>query len=255
MKESPPDRSIPPDARRIGDVVKIGGDYQFRALTEGNAIQRFWHYSKQTVISRSLPPAAEDRVLDVGCGSGVISSFLARSGATVVGIDGNLEAVEFASKTYARSNLRFQQGLVDERFPRDTPIDKIYCMEVIEHIYESQGLIMLKTFHDLLKPGGAVLLTTPNYRSAWPVIEWLMDALRLTPRLKGDQHVAFYNARKLRNLCEQTGFEVVQLTTICFAAPWLAVVNWSLARKVDSREGRLPGHLGSVLACVLRKKS
>ncbi len=102
--------------RRTGDIVEISGDYQYRALTEGGAVQRFWHYSKQLAISRFLPVQPGQRAIDVGCGSGVISSFLGRRGAEVLGVDSNPQAVEFATGKFATDNVRFAHGLVDETF-------------------------------------------------------------------------------------------------------------------------------------------
>ena len=246
--------NIEKSIRRTGDTIKISGDYQHRALIGGNRVQRFWHYSKQTLISRLLPPLAIDRILDVGCGSGVITGFLGSSGATVIGMDGNLDAIRFAAETYQRTNVTFQHGLVDEHFRLESPLDKIYCMEVIEHIHMPQAVTMLTTFIDNLNPGGKVLLTTPNYHSAWPLIEWAMDRLGSSPKLKDDQHVEHYHACKLRKLCETVGFQVNLVSTSCVVAPWLAAISRKMAEVVDGWEARLPGHTGSILVCILEKK-
>lgn len=239
--------------RRKGDSVAIDGDYQHKALTEGPAIQRFWHYSRQLSIREHLPPASGEEVIDVGCGSGTVSSFLGSFGANILGVDGNPDAIDFARKTFGKPNVAFQEALVDEAFGSEVPIDKIYCMEVIEHIFMPQAEKMLTTFHNLLKPGGKVLLSTPNYRSAWPLIEWSMDKLRLTPRMQGEQHVELYHARKLQTLCEQCGFVVDRLWTCCLLAPWLAPLGWRFAERVHSIETDVPHRFGSILLCVLAK--
>jgi len=237
--------------RRTGDAVAIGGDYQYKALTEGVAIQRFWHYSRQLSIRRYLPPEAGDQVLDVGCGSGTVSAFLGTFGANVLGLDGNPDAVEFARRNFGRPNVTFEQALVDETFGSRVAADKIYCMEVIEHIYAAQGEKMLTTFRTLLKPSGKVLLSTPNYRSAWPAIEWTMDKLHLTPRMQGDQHVELYHAGKLQHLAERCGFVVERMWTCCLVAPWLAPLSWQLAEKVHHLETASPHRMGSILLCIL----
>jgi 2-polyprenyl-3-methyl-5-hydroxy-6-metoxy-1,4-benzoquinol methylase len=239
--------------RRTGDTVKISGDYQYKALTQGHPIQRFWHYAKHLSIKRYLPPKPSDTVLDVGCGSGVVTSFLGEFGATVVGIDGNLDAIQFANQQFSHPNVKFQLGLVDENIQLDMLIDKIYCLEVIEHIYINQSKDMLKAFLKILKPGGQVFLTTPNYKSMWPIIEWLMDRLGLSPPLAEHQHVEFYDKRKLEKLCLELDFEIKLISTTCFIAPWLAPFSWSLAKKVNVLESRLPFYLGSILICVLVK--
>ncbi len=239
--------------RRTGDNLSIRGDYQHDALTEGNSVQRFWHYSKQLAISQYLPVRRVDFVLDVGCGSGVIAAFLERCGANVLDNHGNPDAIRYATENFATSNVKFRLGLVDETFQVDVPVDKNYCLEVIEHIYLDQARNMLKTFYKLLRPGGKVFLTTPNYQSLWPVIEWLMDKLRLDPPLRDHQHVEFYNRQKLVRIGIDTGFEIETIITNCFLSPWIAPLSWSLAEKLAVSETRLPGFLGSILISVFVK--
>jgi 2-polyprenyl-3-methyl-5-hydroxy-6-metoxy-1,4-benzoquinol methylase len=240
-------------ARRVGDTIKIGGDYQYKALTQGNPVQRFWHFSKHLSIMRYLPPSSQDNIIDVGCGSGVITSFLGESGASVVGVDGNSEAIEFANKKFSQPNITFKLGLVDDEFELAKSVDKIYCLEVIEHIYREQGRNMLNNFWRLLKPGGQVFLTTPNYKSLWPLIEWSMDKLGLAPPLAEHQHVEFYSMKKLRRLALECGFEIKVTSTTCLLSPWVAPINWTLAKRVDALESNLPGNMGSILVVVLGK--
>lgn len=240
-------------ARRTGDVVSIPGDYQYRALTQGNVVQRFWHQSKLWAISDYLPPAPDDRVLDVGCGSGVVASFLAGSGATVVGIDANPQAVAFAARTFSSAKLRFEVGLVDERFRPGSPVDKVYCIEVIEHVRSEQALRMLRSFHRVLRPGGKVFLTTPNYASLWPLIEWAVDVFGKAPPMRGAQHVEKYTGRRLTRLCREAGFEVERSGSMCLLSPWVAAVSWGIGRKLAWLERRLPFRLGCILVFVLAK--
>ena len=83
--------------RRTGDTVQIARDYQHRARTSGFVVQRFWHAEKERVIRKFSAPRSGDRVLDVGCGSGVVANALAGMGAIVTGVDGNPDAIAFAS--------------------------------------------------------------------------------------------------------------------------------------------------------------
>ena len=240
--------------RKDGDQIEIQGDYQYRALTEGNPIQRFWHYSKQLAIQRHLPPCFNDWVLDVGCGSGVITAFLGSRASRAIGVDNNKEAIAYAKKMFAAANVEFVYGLVDQEIEFDKPIDKIYCLEVIEHIYLEQAKKMLENFHRILKPGGKVFITTPNYLSLWPLIEWSLDRFKLAPTMADLQHVEHYNFQKINQLCCKSGFFVDGIYTTCFLAPWAAAINWELAKKLDSIEGRLPLHPGSILVVLLSKQ-
>ncbi len=239
--------------RRTGDTIAIDGAYQYRALTEGNPVQRFWHEAKQLVIDRFLPPEPGDFVMDVGCGSGVIANHLAEQGAEVIAVDGNPDAIAFARKQFSSEKIQFVNGLVDELFEAGRPVDKIYCLEVIEHIYYEQVVKMLRAFHALLKPGGQVFLTTPNYASLWPVIEFACDKLQKTATMRGEQHVCHFTPGRLRNVCREAGFGVEHLASFCLAAPWIAPLGQGFARRIHNIEVALPVKAGSILLATLRK--
>ena len=241
------------DNRRTGDEVAIDGGYQHRALHEGPVVQRFWHQAKQMAIAKLLPPVPDDYVLDIGCGSGVISHHLASAGAQVLAIDGNQHAIAFAERQYGSPDIEFRRGLVDEDFSVDRALDKAYCLELIEHIYYDQARTLLGHVHAALRPGGRIFLTTPNYRSAWPIIEWIMDRVGTAPKLADDQHVEFYHAGKLRRLVNDSGFELESLATKCGLAPWVAPLSWRLATRLQNTELSSSLLLGSILIAVAKK--
>jgi 2-polyprenyl-3-methyl-5-hydroxy-6-metoxy-1,4-benzoquinol methylase len=238
---------------RRGDSITIPGDYQLRASQSPNSVQRFWHAAKKLVIEKELPPLAGDVILDAGCGSGVIADYLATSGADVTAIDANPGAIDFAASAFQRPNLRFRSGFVDEDVSLDRPVDKIYSLEVIEHMYPPQGLAMLQNFVRLLRPGGRVLLTTPNYRSVWPLLEWTVDALRLVPTLDEEQHIARYHRRSLEEIGEKAGLRVDKVRSVCFLSPWIAPLSWALATATAKREMALPIPAGCILVAVMEK--
>src|SRR5437763_60208 len=239
--------------RRAGDAISIPGDYQLRAAQSPNRVQRFWHAAKKIVIDEMLPVAASELAVDAGCGSGVIADYLASSGAEVIGVDANPEAIDFASAEFVRPNLRFVRGLVDDALQLERAADMFYSLEVIEHIYRPQGLAMLRNFHRLLRRGGQVLITTPNYRSYWPLLEWTLDTFALAPAMAGEQHVERYHRKKLREVAREAGFTVDTISTICFVSPFLAPLSWSLATMAAKGELRLPLPLGCILVAVLSK--
>src|SRR5215813_11876755 len=179
---------------RKGDAIRIRGDYQARALTSDRAAQRFWHEAKFRLIERVAIPSKHERVLDAGCGSGTISQFLALHAGEVIGVDSNPSAISFASSTCDAPNLHFRLGQFQDLIT-DKPFDRIYCIEVIEHLYENQAADVLSLFHRVTNPSGQLLLTTPNYRSAWPLIEWLLDRFALTAKMDAVQHVTHFTGK------------------------------------------------------------
>ena len=248
------EQSMNQTPRYTGDRIAIEGEYQYRVLNHGPAPQRFWHEAKLREAERWIAPRAGEAILDVGCGSGVLASRLAKhEGVRVIGVDGNRSAWEFATGHWKLPNLEFRLGLVDELDIASESIDKIAFLEVIEHINEAQGLAVLKTFHRILKPGGRAVISTPNYRSLWPMIEWMLDKTKMVPQLAEDQHVAFYHHKTLRALGEQAGFRLTAHRTVCFAAPWLAMLNWRLAEMVHRWETARSQPLGSLLMMTFER--
>ena len=221
--------------RREGDAIQISGDYQARALKSDRAVQRFWHEAKFRLIERVAMPEKHERVLDAGCGSGTISYFLSQHAGNVVGMDSNPSAINFATTTYDMPNLRFRLGQFED-LTADKPFDKIYCIEVIEHLYEQQVTEVLSLFHKLTNPGGQLFLTTPNYRSAWPLIEWLLDRLGLAATMDEVQHVTHFNKRKLVAACQGAGWRVGHIGSFNGLAPFVAPVSRRLALRLEKVE-------------------
>ena len=232
---------------RQGDAIAIGGDYQHKARTEGFVVQRYWHWEKERMIRKFSAPAPGARVLDVGCGSGVIADLLASIGADTIAVDGNPDAIAYGQRTFRRPNLEFRLGLIEEIDLPDESVDHTYCFELVEHIYEHQVRRLLQTIHRLTRPGGTLTLTTPNFRGVWPVLEKTLDLLRLVPHLDGDQHVTHFHRARLREMLEQTGWRVERLSTFSTFAPFVSAASWSLAERVSALEDRLDLPFGSIL--------
>lgn len=257
-KETAPDGggAVPGGARprRTGDTVTIDGGYQHRAMLSGNAVQRFWHHTKKLVIAELLPPDSDDFVIDVGCGSGVITAYLGGHAGGAAGIDGNPLAINYAKEHFQSGKVSFMEALVDENMALPAAPGKIYCLELIEHIHVDQGLALLRNLRKVSAPGARMLLTTPNYRSLWPAIEWAMDRFTNAPQLDDHQHVAHYHPKSLAALADASGWEVETLRTVSFLAPWLAPISWKLANSVHSLEGRVGWMPGSIIAGVFRAR-
>jgi 2-polyprenyl-3-methyl-5-hydroxy-6-metoxy-1,4-benzoquinol methylase len=221
--------------RRERDAIAIPGDYQARALESPRAAQRFWHAAKLRIIDRVAPPKAGARIADVGCGSGVIAAHLAARGAEVVGFDSNPAAVEYATRAYASPHLRFVLGPF-ELMLNEAPFDQFYCLEVVEHLYEEQAIDVLRLFARAATPGAELFVTTPNARSAWPVIEWTLDRLHLVPTLAEEQHLTAFTRATLRRAMQAAGWQVEEMGTFNGVAPFLAPLSERVARAAERIE-------------------
>jgi 2-polyprenyl-3-methyl-5-hydroxy-6-metoxy-1,4-benzoquinol methylase len=243
--------------RRTGDTIPIDGDYQYNAFYNGSAPQRFWHRFKLTTAIRNLQPEPGAHILDAGCGSGMLAALVAMDnpGISTTGLDGNSLAITFCRRQWRHlPNARFLEGPIDElhRFPNSS-FDGIAFLEVIEHLTAEQAAHVLTEFHRILRTGGRLVISTPNRKSLWPLLEMIMDTLRLAPTMHHHQHEHLYSGRELQQLALQSGFTPALCQHINFLAPWIATVSEKWAMKMHSWEAARQGLPGSLLLYTFTK--
>ncbi len=216
-------------------MQSIPGDYQYHAIHNGRPAQRFWHSAKIRLIERLGVAGPNVTVLDAGCGSGVVSDYLAKHCQHVEGIDVSTNAVNFAKQQFRKENLHFQVCSL----PHASTIgsfDLVVCFEVLEHLVRDDIKTVLKEFHKATTTRGKLCITVPNSRSLWPLIEWVLDTLRLVPKLKGEQHLSSFNKKLLSSLLEESGWTVKRIGTFNGLAPFLSRISPSFALFIERRE-------------------
>ncbi len=137
-------------------------------------------------------------VLDAGCGTGWFSKAAAERGANVTSMDlgeGLLQQVSIKCK----SN-RVVGSILNIPFS-DNTFDYIVSSEVIEHI--PQPLDAIDELYRVLKPGGKLVLSTPN--KVWYFSIWIANALKLRPYQGLENWVS---RSQLKNKLKETGFQI-----------------------------------------------
>ena len=149
----------------------------------------------------------DKKVLDIGCGGGLLSEAMASQGAIVTGIDASSENILIASEHAKKNNLEVNyDSCTAEEFSINyvAQYDLITCMELLEHVPEPESVI--KACSIMIKPGGHVILSTINrnlkaYALAVLTGEYL---LKLLP--KGTHHYEkFIRPSELVNWCHKYG--------------------------------------------------
>lgn len=110
----------------------------------------------------SLTPFTGLRLLDIGCGGGLLSEPMARLGATVVGADAAERNIPVAKIHAVQSGLDidYRHTAAEDLAAAGEQFDVVLNMEVVEHVADPQGY--LTTCQKLLKPGGLMICSTIN---------------------------------------------------------------------------------------------
>jgi 2-polyprenyl-6-hydroxyphenyl methylase/3-demethylubiquinone-9 3-methyltransferase len=197
----------PVELEKFGELAHRWWDPQgeFRPLHELNPLRLGW--------IDGLAPLAGKRVLDVGCGGGILSEAMARLGARVTGIDLSEKPLKVARLHLLESGLDIDYRLSsaeDLAAAHAGQFDVVTCMELLEHVPEPPSTIAACA--QLLKPGGRAFFSTINrnpkaYLFAVIGAEYL---LRLLPRGTHD-YQRFIRPSELTRWCRDAGLEAVEL--------------------------------------------
>jgi ubiquinone/menaquinone biosynthesis C-methylase UbiE len=102
----------------------------------------------------------DQRVLDLGCGTGYGAAILAKSARVVLALDVSQESIEFAKENYTAPNLKFLVSDCNQLAISSGSIDVVVCFEVVEHLGDQQTF--LKEVRRVLRRDGVLVISTPN---------------------------------------------------------------------------------------------
>lgn len=161
-------------------------------------------------------PSKECSVLDIGCGGGLISEPLAKSGAKVTGIDASKEVIA-AAKKHAKKLPIHYECISLEQFAKKTraKYDVILLMDVLEHTSDVSSL--LSDINRLLKQDGIVIMSTLN-RTMHSLVFGVICAehiLNWVPKGMHDWN-KFIQPFELQSLLDKSGFKISDISGISY---------------------------------------
>lgn len=129
---------------------------EFRPLHQINPLRLDW--------INTLSPLKEQRVLDVGCGGGILTDSMARQGAHALGIDLSTKALRVAQLHALEAQtprVKYREISVED-LAGEQPgsFDTVTCMEMLEHVPDPDSVV--RACAQLVKPGGWVFFSTIN---------------------------------------------------------------------------------------------
>lgn len=197
-----------------------------------------WHDLKFRAVAGHLD--GPRRLLDIGCGPGTfIGNYL--PGTEALGVDLSASQVAYATESYGTASHRFSTRSLASLADAGEHFDAVTMIELIEHLTPAAAIRLLSEARTLLAPGGVLVVTTPNYRSLWPLIELGVNAM--SPVNYVEQHINKYRRGLLAAHLSAAGYRDISIKTAVGLAPFAAVFGLGTANVVQAIESGVK-HLG-----------
>jgi len=182
------------------------GDFQ--PLHQINPLRLGW------IMERA--PVEGQRILDVGCGGGILAESLAKRGAVVTGIDMGKAPLEVARLHQLESGIEidYRQTTAEElALEAAGQFDIVTCLEMLEHV--PSPALVIEACHKLVRPGGHVFFSTIN-RNAKAFMLAIVGAeylLRMLPR-GTHEYAKFIRPAELEAWSRNSGLNLQSITGI-----------------------------------------
>ena len=175
---------------------------EFRPLHQINPLRLDW--------INNIAPLQGKQVLDVGCGGGILTDAMARSGATALGIDlatKSLKVAQLHALEAQTPNVQYREVSVEDlAAERPASFDVVTCMEMLEHVPDPASVV--RACAQLVKPGGHVFFSTLNRnpKSFLFAIVGAEYVLNLLPR-GTHEYAKFIRPSELARDCREAGLD------------------------------------------------
>jgi 2-polyprenyl-6-hydroxyphenyl methylase/3-demethylubiquinone-9 3-methyltransferase len=197
----------PAELAKFSDLAHRWWDLEseFRPLHQINPLRLGW--------IEALAPLKGRRVVDIGCGGGILADAMARKGADVLGIDLATKALKVAQLHALEAhteNVEYRE-ISAEALALEQPasFDVVTCMEMLEHVPDPSSVV--RACAALVKPGGHVFFSTLN-RNAKAFLFAIVGAeyvLNLLPR-GTHEYAKFIKPSELAGYCRGAGLSLQQ---------------------------------------------
>jgi 2-polyprenyl-6-hydroxyphenyl methylase/3-demethylubiquinone-9 3-methyltransferase len=186
------------------------------------------HFGRDPLAAK---PLAGLRLLDIGCGGGLIAEPMARLGATVVAIDASAKNIGIASNHAARMGLAidYRHATAEDLVAAGEQFDAVLSLEVVEHVADVNGF--LGSCGALVRPGGALVVATLN-RTPKAFLLAIVGAEYVLGWLPRGTHEwkKFVRPGEIADALRAPGLAVTHMTGVAFNP---VLDTWRLARDLD----------------------
>lgn len=208
------------DPKEVAYYEKLAGTWwdlegPFWPLHKLNALRIEWILEQLKAQNHKQQPLAELKVLDIGCGGGILSESLAKQGAIVTAIDVVEKNIGIAKSHAEKNGLKVDYQLisVEQMVETKQQFDIVFNMEVVEHVPNVDSFI--GACNALVKPGGSHFIASIN-RNWLAYFIAIFGAEYVTGLLpKGTHHYSqLVKPSELFALLDADGFELTATTGV-----------------------------------------
>lgn len=177
-------------------------DYDYYYDEHNLTVPAFIHQRLQEIVARFAPFRQTNRLLDIGCGSGVLLEAAHAAGWEAEGLEVSRPAVEHIRKM---GFTVFNGELAEAHYP-GAHFDVVTCSEILEHVPDPQALVT--EVARILRPGGLFWATTPHGRGMSARLLGTKWSIVCPP-----EHLHLFSRRGIRNLLKAAGFNHPHILT------------------------------------------
>ncbi len=161
-------------------------------------LNELYHAAQVKILDEWLAITPNQRILDLGCGTGRISRYLSQKGARVSGLDFSDEAISVARRESLGQPIDFKQGSIFD-LSADSEFDAIICLGVIAVACRSalEAEDVVKRMINAVRPGGRIIVIEPFHSN------WLSRCLKL-------------DIREFQGIVTNCGADILAVTELAF---------------------------------------
>ena len=190
---------------------------------KNKGVRSAWHFTKFDYIKKKINK--KNIHLDIGCGSGTFISLL--NNKESYGIDISSKQIKYANKKHGGKNKEFYSFVKKIPFKKNF-FDSISLIELIEHLSDREIYILFKEIFRILKPDGAIYITTPNYLSFWPLVEIILN--QISKVSYEHQHINKFNLMNINKITKKLRLRIVEKKTFMLIGPFLAFFSFKISK-------------------------
>ena len=211
-------------------------------IESGNSIQAIWHHTTFSYISKYIKN--NQFILDYASGPATLTGKYLSLDSMPICTDISSAQLNYARKIYPSKAeyLNFEESKFENYTDQ---FDVITCLGLLEFLSLEEGELLLKKLYSILKPGGRLLITTPNFKISMKVIEAVLNSIGDLDYSK--EYKSRYKLRQLLKLAQKSDFQLVTSKKYMTIGVFLGIFSNKLAinlnRLIESLSGNNWGYL------------